>query len=166
MPDFSNRIVSPTAKTFREEIIDKKYTYGMSTDAKLKKKGSTGKGLSGEKEIDCSGAVCKVLKKIGIDRGDPTMGNNAQTIHNDSKPVASGQEKDGDIITFKIDGDTEVDHIGFLVIDKKTGMRFIAESSRSFNEARIVPFDQRIQYLDQVSRKRKNKPLDYSIRRL
>lgn len=165
MPDFSNRIVSPTAKTFREEIIDKKYTYGMSTDAELKKKGSTGKGLPGEKEIDCSGAVCKVLKKIGIDRGDPTMGNNAQTIHNDSKPVPSGQEKDGDIITFKVDGDT-VDHIGFLVIDKKTGMRFIAESSRSFNEARIVPFDQRIQYLDQVSRKRKNKPLDYSIRRL
>jgi hypothetical protein len=164
IPDFSQEVDSPTAAIFKQEVIDKGYTYGMSTDEELKKKGSTGKGLPGEKEIDCSGAVCKVLKRVGVDRGNPLIGNNAQTLHNDTKPVPVGKEKDGDIITFKVDGDT-IDHIGFLVIDKNTGEKFIAESARSFNQGRIVPFQQRIEYLDKVSRKERGKPLYYSIRR-
>lgn len=137
----------------------------MSTDAELKKAGETGKGLKGETHIDCSGAVCKVLKELGTDRGDPTIGNNAQKLHNDSKPVPPGKEKDGNIITFKVEGDT-VDHIGFLVIDKNTNEWFIAESSRSFNQGRIVPFKQRIEYLDSLSRKERGKKLEYSIRSL
>jgi cell wall-associated NlpC family hydrolase len=137
----------------------------MSTDPELKKKGATGKGLPGEKEIDCSGAVCKVLKKKGLDRGNPLIGNNAQKLHNDSKSVPLGKEKDGDLITFKVNGDT-IDHVGFLIIDSKTGEKFIAESSRSFNNGRIVPFEERIAFLDKVSRKDRNKPLEYHIRRL
>jgi cell wall-associated NlpC family hydrolase len=136
----------------------------MSTDEELKKKGSTGKGLPGEKEIDCSGAVCKVLKAKGIDRGNPLIGNNAQKIHNDSKPVETGKEKDGDLITFKTEG-KGVDHIGFLVIDKKTGQKFIAESSRSFNQGRIVPFEQRLKFLEQRADSSGQK-FEYSIRRL
>lgn len=165
LPDFSNQINSPTAKIFRQEVIVPGYTYGMSTDPALMLKFSTGKGLPGEKEIDCSGAVCKVLKQKGIDRGDPTIGNNAQKFHNDSRPVKVGYEQDGDLITFKVNGDT-IDHIGFLVIDQDTGEKFIAESARSFNQGRIVPFKQRIQFLDAVSRKERGKPLEYSIRRL
>lgn len=131
----------------------------------MKKKGSTGKGLKGEKEIDCSGAVCKVLERQGKKRGDPTIGNNAAKLHADSKPVKKGAEKDGDLITFKVNGDT-IDHVGFLIIDENTGLKFIAESSRSFNQGRIVPFDQRIAFLETVSQKDRKKPLEYHIRRL
>jgi hypothetical protein len=164
LPDFSEVVESPTAKIFQEQIIKPGYKYGMSTDEELKKKGATGKGLTGEKEIDCSGAICKVLKVKGIDRGNPLIGNNAQTIHNDSKSVKAGEEKDGDLITFKTEG-KGVDHIGFLVIDKKTGKKFIAESSRSFNQGKIVPFAQRIQFLQEKADSLGNK-LEYSIRRL
>jgi hypothetical protein len=136
----------------------------MSTDDNLIKKGSTGKGLDGESEIDCSGAVCKVLKSKGIDMGDPRINNNAQKFHDKSSPVKKGSEKDGDIITMKFEG-KKIDHIGFLVIDKKTGRKFIAESSRSFNQGKIVPLEERLAYLRDKALENGNK-FEYYIRRL
>ena len=50
---------------------------------------------------------------------------------------------------FKTEGD-RVDHIGFLIIDEDTGEKYIAESSRSFQEGRIVPFEQRLEFLYSV----------------
>lgn len=160
IPDFSNLIDSPTARYFKNEVIDKKYVYGMSTDPLLKSSKSSGKGLPGEKEIDCSGAVCKVLTKKGLNIGDPTVNNSAQHFYDRSTPVKWADMKDGDLITMKTTDD-KVDHIGFIVIDKTTGKRFIAESSRSFNEGRIVPFKQRIEFLQNYYPNFK-----YSIRRL
>jgi hypothetical protein len=160
IPDFSNLIDSPTARYFKKEIIDKNYSYGMSTDPLLKAKGATGKGLPGEKEIDCSGAICKVLSQKGIKIENPTIDNSAQHFYDKSKPVKWANIKDGDLITMRT-SKGKVDHIGFLVIDKKTGKKFIAESSRSFNEGRIVPFKQRIEFL-----KSKYPDFTYSVRRL
>lgn len=124
-------------------------------------------GAKGEKDaIDCSGAVCKVLKSIGIDRGNITIGNSAQHLHNDSIEVPPGEEKDGDLITMNASPDSkEIDHVGFLVIDKKTGKKYIAESSASFNSGKIVPFEERIASL-QDSAKKQNHNFEYYIRRL
>lgn len=115
-------------------------------------------GGKGEKDtIDCSGAVCKVLKI-----SNPEVNNSAAHFYDKSTEVAD--PRDGDIITFRSEGDN-VDHIGFLVIDKKTKEKFIAESSSSFNGPRIVPFKQRIEFLEKNA-KSKGKKLEYSIRRL
>ena len=153
LPDYSANIDSPTAKSFSQEIIQKGYTYRM---------GAKGEGDA----IDCSGAVCKVLKSIGIDRGDITISNSAQHLHNDSTEVKAGEEKDGDLITMNASpGSKKIDHIGFLVIDKNTGKKYIAESSSSFNSGRIVPFEERISAL-QDSAKKQNHNFEYHIRRL
>lgn len=123
-------------------------------------------GAKGQKEsIDCSGAVCKVLKKLGVDRGDPTYSNSAQHFHNDSKAVKPGEEKDGDLITFNFEG-KKIDHIGFLVIDKNTGEKYIAESSSSYNRGTITPFNERIAYLQDKAKTEHNNVLKYYIRRL
>lgn len=153
LPDYSSSIDSPTAKSFSKEVIQQGYTYRM--------------GAKGEKDaIDCSGAVCKVLKSIGVDRGNILVGNSAQHLHNDSKPVKPGEEKDGDLITMNVDpGGKEIDHIGFLIVDKKTGKKYIAESSASFNSGKIVPFEERIASLQSYA-KSKNHNFTYNIRRL
>lgn len=153
LPDYSSSIDSPTAKSFSKEIIEKGYTYRM--------------GAKGERDsIDCSGAVCKVLKTIGVDRGNILVGNSAQHLHNDSKEVKPGEEKDGDLITMNVDpGSKKIDHIGFLVIDQKTGKKYIAESSASFNRGKIVPFEERLASL-QAYAKSKNHNFEYHIRRL
>lgn len=122
--------------------------------------GSKGSGDS----IDCSGAVCKVLKASGVDRGNPNLNNSAQHLDSASVAVKPGEEKDGDLITFKTETN-HIDHIGFLVIDKTTGKKYIAESSASFNGGRIVPFDSRIAYLDSFARS-KGRKLEYHIKRL
>ena len=159
IPDYSSKVSSPTAKAFKEDIIDQGYLYGMSTDKELKEKGYKGKGLGSDPYIDCSGAVCKVMKSKGVNLGNP-LATNAEKIHNKTQPVPEKEWADGDIITFKTEGD-KVDHIGFLVIDENTGEKYIAESARSFNEGKIVPFDQRIEYLSSVYPN-----MQFSIRRL
>lgn len=123
-------------------------------------------GAKGQKgSIDCSGAVCKVLKKLGVDRGNPAYYNSAQHFHNDSKPVPRGKEQDGDLITFNFEGN-KIDHIGFLIIDKATGKKYIAESSSSYNKGTITPFDERISFLQQAAKSEHNNTLKYYIRRL
>lgn len=118
-----------------------------------------------DKSIDCSGAVCKVLKSLGINRGNPNINNSAQKFHNDSKPVTLGEEKDGDLITFNVEG-KKIDHIGFLVIDKNTNKKYIAESSSTYNKGTITPFDERINYLKNISKDKYKSNLKYYIRRL
>jgi hypothetical protein len=89
------------------------------------------------------------MTSLGKDLGNP-LSTNAQTIHDKTKEIKEVNEwKDGDIITFNTEG-SKIDHIGFLVIDENTGEKYIAESSRSFQEGRIVPFQQRLDYLYNV----------------
>jgi hypothetical protein len=146
IPDYSRFVKSPTADNFREDIIIPDYKYGMSTDDLLKEKGYMGKGIGSDPYIDCSGAVCRVMTSLGKDLGNP-LNTNAQKIHNKTKEIKdSSKWKDGDIITFNTEG-SKIDHIGFLVIDENTGEKYIAESSRSFQEGRIVPFQQRLDFL-------------------
>ena len=105
-----------------------------------------GKGIGSDPYIDCSGAVCKVMTSLGKDLGNP-LNTNAQKIHDKTKEIKDEKDwKDGDIITFKTDSN-RVDHVGFLVIDENSGEKFIAESSRSFQEGRVVPFEQRLDFL-------------------
>lgn len=146
MEDYSSQVESPTAKKFKEEIIDKGYKYKMGA-----------KGIKGwdEKNIDCSGAVCKVL---GIK--DPAGGNSAAHFHDRSKPIKESDIQDGDIITMNTEG-KKIDHIGMIVIDSNTGMPFIAESSSSFNSGKIVPLQERLDSL-----KTKYPDLKYYFRRL
>jgi hypothetical protein len=146
IPDYSRFVKSPTADIFREDIIEPEYKYGMSTDDLLKEKGYMGKGIGSDPYIDCSGAVCKVMTSLGKDLGNP-LNTNAQKIHDKTKEIKDEKDwKDGDIITFKTDSN-RVDHVGFLVIDENSGEKFIAESSRSFQEGRVVPFEQRLDFL-------------------
>lgn len=88
------------------------------------------------------------------------MSNSAQHLHNDSLPVQSGQEKDGDLITFNTKGN-KVDHVGFLVIDSKTNKKYIAESSAAYNRGTIIPLETR---LDSLKKSYPN--MEVSIRRL
>jgi hypothetical protein len=149
IPDYSRFVKSPTAKNFREDIIEPGYKYGMSTDDLLREKGYLGKGIGSDPFIDCSGAVCKVMTSLGENLGNP-LSTNAQKIHDKTREIKNEKNwKDGDIITFKTEGD-KVDHIGFLIIDEDTGEKYIAESSRSFQEGRIVPFEQRLEFLYNV----------------
>lgn len=149
IPDYSRFVKSPTADNFREDIIEPEYKYGMSTDDLLREKGYLGKGIGADPFIDCSGAVCKVMTSLGKDLGSP-LNTNAQKIHDKTKEIKNSKDwKDGDIITFKTDSN-KVDHVGFLVIDENSGEKFIAESSRSFQEGRIVPFEQRLDFLYDV----------------
>lgn len=146
IPDYSGVVQSPTATIFRKDIIIPKYKYGMSTDDLLKEKGYMGKGIGDDPYMDCSGAVCKVMTSLGKDLGNP-LSTNAQKIHNKTKEIKDiNKWKDGDIITFNTEG-SKIDHIGFLIIDENTGKKYIAESSRTFQEGRIVPFQQRLDYL-------------------
>ena len=149
IPDYSRFVKSPTATNFREDVIIPEYKYGMSTDDLLIEKGYMGKGIGSDPYMDCSGAVCRVMTSLGKDLGNP-LSTNAQTIHNKTKEIKEVNKwKDGDIITFNTEG-SKIDHIGFLVIDENTGEKYIAESSRSFQEGRIVPFQQRLDYLYNV----------------
>ena len=125
MTDESSNIDSPTAKKFKEQVIDKGYTYEMGA-----------KGVDKEKSIDCSGAVCKVF-----DIKNPQANNSAQHFHNKSNSVEEKELKDGDIITMNTEG-SKIDHIGLIVIDSKTKEKYIAESSKSFNSGKIVPLNQ------------------------
>jgi hypothetical protein len=146
IPDYSRFVKSPTADIFREDIIEPEYKYGMSTDDLLREKGYLGKGIGNDPFVDCSGAVCKVMTSLGKDLGNP-LNTNAQKIHDKTKEIKNSKDwKDGDIITFKTDSN-KVDHVGFLVVDENSGEKFIAESSRSFQEGRIVPFEQRLDFL-------------------
>jgi len=142
MEDWSSNVESPTAKKFKEQIIDKGYKYEM---------GAKGSG----KAIDCSGAVCKVL---GIK--NPEANNSAAHFHERSKPVNESEVRDGDIITMNTEG-KKIDHIGMIIVDSNTGMPFIAESSSSFNSGKIVPLQER---LDSLKTKYPN--LKYYFRRL
>jgi hypothetical protein len=170
LPDFSEAITSPILEVFKKEILKgapggKNYKYGMSGDVELKVKGSSGKGLPGEEEIDCSGAVCKVVNALLDKEVLASTRTNAQKLHkNYSTPINYKDLRDGDIITMGKSED-EINHIGIIVIDERTNQIFIAESARSFKEPRVVPLHVRLKFLEE-HHKEENIEFKYYYRRL
>jgi len=134
LPNYKGLFDSPTAKQFSDTLPDDKYRYGA-------------KDIKG-KDIDCSGAVCHVLKIKGIEYNPNTT--NAAKLYSSAKTKNIPVDKsiDGDIIVMDIEG-KGIDHIGFVVRDKD-GNLGIAESSSSYNGTTITPFKERIENLKQL----------------
>ena len=104
LPNYKGVFDSPTAKLFSDTVPDSKYRYGA-------------KDIKGP-DIDCSGAVCHVLKQKGIEY-DPSTTNAAKLYkYAYKKNIPIDQAADGDIIAMNIDG-KNIDHIGFIVKDKE-----------------------------------------------
>ena len=134
LPNYKGLFDSPTAKQFSDTLPDDKYRYGA-------------KDLKG-KDIDCSGAVCHVLKMKGIEY-DPNTTNAAKLYSSaKTKNIPVNKSADGDIIVMDIEG-KGIDHIGFVVRDKE-GNLGIAESSSSYNGTTITPLKERIENLKQL----------------
>jgi hypothetical protein len=134
LPNYKGFFDSPTAKLFSDTVPNSKYRYGAK-DINMP-------------DIDCSGAVCHVLKQKGIEY-DPATTNAAKLYKNAyKKNIPIEKAADGDIIAMNTEG-KNIDHIGFVVRDKE-GNLGIAESSSSYNGTTITPFKERIENLKQL----------------
>jgi len=134
LPNYKGFFDSPTAKLFSDTVPNSKYRYGA-------------KDVNGP-DIDCSGAVCHVLKQKGIEYDSATT--NAAKLYKNAykKNIPIEKAADGDIIAINTEG-KNIDHIGFVVRDKE-GNLGIAESSSSYNGTTITPFKERIENLKQL----------------
>lgn len=134
LPNYKGFFDSPTAKLFSDTVPNSKYKYGA-------------KDINGP-DIDCSGAVCHVLKQKGIEYDSATT--NAAKLYKNAykKNIPIEKAADGDIIAMNTEG-KNIDHIGFVVRDKE-GNLGIAESSSSYNGTTITPFKERIENLKQL----------------